>query len=631
MLASACALRVRQPISTTVHERRADHPSLTHSRRLEGHVVVPLKIGLKQRDIDSLPDHLMSVADPESPSFAQHWSPEKVAEVFAPADETTAAVTAWLSYAGFAGRMRLAHNKVWIHLDNATVDEVEQLLGAEYHVYTHESGEEHAGKSCDAYSLPDHVAHHIEIITPTVQPNIKLGLSRRAPTGSLTERGGVPGVPPLPAGCDQAFTPACARSLYNMTYVPRATNKNTFGIVSQTPGTYLQSDLDLFFANFSPNLVGKSPLFVSIDGAILDNTNSTDVGEDGWILQYSMSLVESQNVTMLQVGDLLTGDFLSFNEWLDAVDGSYCTFEGGDDLAFDPQFPNPTVEGGFEGHSCGTVKPPLVISNSRADYEYRLSPFYATRQCNEFAKLGLMGVTVLFSAGNVGAAGTTQGYCLDDNGSVNLNATHFNPGWPGTCPYITSVGGTQVKANASESTRGVVEEVWNQDLTHGFFLSGGGGFSSRFPRPAYQDAAVTSFLERLQKTNPGQLKHFNTSGRAYPDLSANANNFIAVEEGVFSPNSGTSGAAPTAAAIIALVNDARLAAGKNPVGFINPTIYSPNFASAFHDIVSGTSQGCKGWQGDRGGGFEAVSGWDAASGVGTPNLGVLIEKWLELP
>jgi tripeptidyl-peptidase-1 len=121
-----------------------------------------------------------------------------------------------------------------------------------------------------------------------------------------------------------------------------------------------------------------------------------------------------------------TGNFLSFNDWLDAVDGAYCTSDGGDDLAFDPQFPDPTIVGGFQGHSCGTVKPPLVISNSRADYEYRLSPFYEERQCNEFAKLGLMGVTVLFSSGNVGAAGTLRGYCLDDNGTHIINTQGSN-------------------------------------------------------------------------------------------------------------------------------------------------------------------------------------------------------------
>ncbi|KAJ7347352.1 peptidase S8/S53 domain-containing protein [Mycena albidolilacea] len=325
-----------------------------------------------------------------------------------------------------------------------------------------------------------------------------------------------------------------------------------------------------------------------------------------------MALVEPQPVTMLQVGTLITGHVLSFNEWLDAVDGSYCTSDGGDDYAYDPPFPNLPI-GDPQEHSCGAISPPHVISNSRADFEYRLSPFYTQRQCSEFAKLGLMGVSVLFSAGNFG--------------SVNLNATHFNPGWPGACPWITSVGGTQVKANSSSLVgNGVAEEVWNQDLTHGFFESGGGGFSNRFLMPEYQKSAVSAFLKKLEKTNPEQLKHFDPRGRAYPDISVNANNFVSVEDGVFSLSSGTSGAAPTVAAIITLVNDARLAAG-----FINPTLYSPRFSGAFNDIVSGTSQGCKGWQGDRGGGFEAVPGWDAASGVGTPNLGILIERWLALP
>ncbi|KAJ7753566.1 peptidase S8/S53 domain-containing protein [Mycena metata] len=625
----ACALS-----PTVVHEKRVDHPSLIHSRRLEAHVAVPLRIGLKQQNTGHLPLHLLSVSDPQSPHFGQHWSAEKVAQVFAPANESRDAVAAWLVGAGFdKERLRMSHNKAWVHVDNATVDEVEALLGTEYHVYNHhESGEEHA--ACDSYSLPAHIAHHVEIITPTVQLNIKLGSSSTRCSKRSKRTGPAPVFPlHVPAGCDQAFTPACIHSLYNVTYVPKATDRNSFGIVSQAPATYLQSDLDTFFANFTPSLVGKSPLFVSIDGGIVEAVNGTDVGEDGWILQYTMSLVEPQPVTMLQVGTLITGNFLSFNEWLDAVDGLYCTSNGGDDLTYDPQFPNLPI-GDFQEHSCGTVKPPLVISNSRADFEYRLSPFYTARQCNEFAKLGLMGVTVLFSAGNAGAAGTTRGYCLDDNGSVNLNATHFNPGWPGGCPWITSVGGTQVKANASglASTTGVAqEEVWNQDMTHGFFVSSSGGFSNRFPMPQYQRAAVNSFLEKLKKTNPEQLRHFNPGGRAYPDISANANNFVTVENGVFSLDSGTSGAAPTVASLITLVNDARLAVGKSPVGFINPTIYSPNFARAFNDVVSGTSQGCKGWQGDRGGGFQAGPGWDAASGVGTPNLGLLIEKWLALP
>lgn len=108
---------------------------------------------------------------------------------------------------------------------------------------------------------------------------------------------------------------------------------------------------------------------------------------------------------------------VSFNEWLDAVDGSYCTSDGGDDLNFDPQFPDPIpIPGAFNDHSCGIIRPPNVISVSRGDEESRLTEFYSRRQCNEYAKLGLMGVTVIYGSGNTGTAGATRGYCMDENG-----------------------------------------------------------------------------------------------------------------------------------------------------------------------------------------------------------------------
>lgn len=55
---------------------------------------------------------------------------------------------------------------------------------------------------------------------------------------------------------------------------------------------------------------------------------------------------------------------------------------------------------------------------------------------------------------------------------------------------------------------------------------------------------------------------------------------------------GTSCSAPTTGSIITLINDARLAIGKGPVGFINPAIYSPLFEFAFNDITMGGNQGC---------------------------------------
>ncbi|KAJ8701661.1 hypothetical protein PTI98_000425 [Pleurotus ostreatus] len=63
------------------------------------------------------------------------------------------------------------------------------------------------------------------------------------------------------------MTPDCLRALYNITYRPKTpAANNSFAVVNFHPNTYLQSDLDLFFENFSPSLVGSSPTFVSIDG-----------------------------------------------------------------------------------------------------------------------------------------------------------------------------------------------------------------------------------------------------------------------------------------------------------------------------------------------------------------------------
>ncbi|RDB30132.1 Tripeptidyl-peptidase sed1 [Hypsizygus marmoreus] len=620
--------REREIESRVIHERHIPHPSYNAAHQPPANLSLPLRIGLKQRNLALLPTELLAISDPASPLYGRHWTPAQVLEAFAPPEEAGEIVRRWLVSEGVGKeRVRWSADKAWIDVRSATVGEVEKLIGARYRVFRR--GEEEEYIACDSYTLPRSIADVVDIITPTVQPNTKLAEVRRSlPHNGVSHEREVKRASVAVTGCDKAVTPDCLKALYNMTYVPQATDRNSMAIVNYYSNSYLQSDLDMFFANFSPALLGKSPELVSIDGGTLELDESSSVGEAGWVLQYAMTLAQPQPVKLLQLGNKQTGEFRSFNEWLDAVDASYCTSNGGDDFTYDPQLPNPRP-GGLNEHSCGALNPPNVVSNSQADHEYRFSQFYLERQCAEFGKLGLMGVTVLYAAGNTGVSGAQSGYCLDRNGAMNLNATNFNPAWPASCPWVTTVGGTQVKANATVAPG--AEEVWNEDLTSGFFLSGGGGFSNRFTTPGYQKHAVKGFLGGLKKTDPGLVKHFNARGRAYPDLSANANSFVNVDNGEFVLSSGTSGAVPTVASIITLVNDARIAAGKTPVGFINPAIYSPAFASAFNDITSGTSQGCKGLQGDRGGGFKAGRGWDPASGLGTPNLGLLIEKWLELP
>ena len=86
--------------------------------------------------------------------------------------------------------------------------------------------------------------------------------------------------------------------------------------------------------NFSPSQVGTKPILISIDGGV-DQTNQTGFdfnGESDLDLQYAFGLTDPQPILLLQTGDLVEG--ASFNNWLDAVDGSFCTFEGGDNRQF---------------------------------------------------------------------------------------------------------------------------------------------------------------------------------------------------------------------------------------------------------------------------------------------------------
>lgn len=65
-----------------------------------------------------------------------------------------------------------------------------------------------------------------------------------------------------------------------------------------------------------------------------------------------MSLVYPQKVTLYQVGDSYEG--ASFNNFLDAIDGSYCTYQGGDDPTQDASYPD------TEGTGLGVYKGPEI-------------------------------------------------------------------------------------------------------------------------------------------------------------------------------------------------------------------------------------------------------------------------------
>lgn len=143
--------------------------------------------------------------------------------------------------------------------------------------------------------------------------------------------------------CSDYITPDCLRALYEIPRVTTTTQKYPLGIVEYTPQSYLQSDLNMFFDEYSKKQSQTTPNLDSIDGGFVSRKNLGFGynGESDLDLEYAMALVNPMTVTLYQAGDKFEG--ASFNNFLDAIDASYCTFEGGDDEYFDavsfPQSP----------------------------------------------------------------------------------------------------------------------------------------------------------------------------------------------------------------------------------------------------------------------------------------------------
>jgi subtilase family serine protease len=231
----------------------------------------------------------------------------------------------------------------------------------------------------------------------------------------------------------------------------------------------------------------------------------------------------------------------------------------------------------------------------------------ANKNYRDFAALG---DTVLASAGDFGATG--------DSGSNTA-------GYPASDPLVTGVGGTQGLPYPYGLCESFVlddctyggEQVWNEPDVADVPLATGGAPSQLFPTPGYQ-AGVTGL-----------------NVRATPDVAYNAalnGGVLVVELPFIFLVGGTSAGSPQWAGIFALANEARASLGKDPIGPANPALYAiygnaSKYAADFHDITTGNNT--------LGGapvqGFSAQTGYDLATGIGTPDASNLIADLVARP
>lgn len=280
---------------------------------------------------------------------------------------------------------------------------------------------------------------------------------------------------------------------------------------------------------------------------------------------------------------------------------------------------------------------PFVHSTSYADEEQSLTVDYMNRINVELAKQGLRGITLLFSAGDDGMGG----YTMRTNPSI-CDSRGAAPEFPASSPYVVSVGGTQfsdrylpVCANRQEGFQyecDGIGEIVSSSAT-GSRITSGGGFSINYARPNWQTKQVNAYFQYANEHGLlNNMPTYNAQGRAFPDISGIAHNYVVVIGGHIVPVDGTSASTPLIASMFAIINSNLIGNGLPPLGFVSPALYlaSEISPSAFNDVVVGNNacsayadKCCKN-------GFSATPGWDAASGLGTPNFPELSSALLGL-
>ena len=344
------------------------------------------------------------------------------------------------------------------------------------------------------YSIPDALAEHTDFISPTTYFGT-IQAEAVIPSTADTK----PSRRQLKPSCEMTLPqprrngtnlqvpvvgPQCLKQLYNMTgYSVNQSSGSSVAFSSFARYTALFSDLAQYEevwglpkSNFS--------ILASIDNGTTSQDPDTAIADEADLdVQTLVGLVDG-----LPVGEYSTG--------------------GAGPLIPDALFPNNTYnynEPFLEYYQYllqqSQMDLPWVISTSYADIENTVPEKYARRVCNVIGMQGLRGRTIVHSSGDSGVGQVCQN-------NVSPNQPQFEPQFPGTCPYVTTVGGTQ---------------SYNPEIA---WTNSSGGFSFYFTQPWYQENAIKQYVN---KHVSAPTKHYytsnnftNFSNRGFPDLSAHS-------------------------------------------------------------------------------------------------------------
>ena len=249
------------------------------------------------------------------------------------------------------------------------------------------------------------------------------------------------------------------------------------------------------------------------------------------------------------------------------------------------------------------VDPPLVNSISWGGPESQFSAAELDLFSQEAITLANRGVTIMASSGDDGVSGNgcacttpsdSNTYPYTPQGGSSWTGEGYFPNFPAANPFVTAVGATM------GPNEGDPEVACQAD--NGGVITTGGGFSTYYATPSWQQNAVTTYFNSVSVGPHSPTSGYNPNGRGIPDVSMIGVNYQVIIDGAPIGLYGTSASSPVFAALVSLLNAYRLSINETSIGFLNPTLYAggdnvtffDSNTSIFNDITSGDNKCCAG-------------------------------------
>ncbi len=551
-----------------------------------------LDVALAPRDPTALDQFLQQVYDPTSPAYHHFLARGSFGPRFGAAPSTIDAVDSALSAVGLTPGP--VSSDGMIVPVSTTVGQAESAFGTSIVQYRLRSGRIAFGNTA-APKVPAPIAPDVVGVLglsdlQRAHPALEVGHSVAVPASVPAE----PGAAGLPLHAAGLLRPAVVPSSPTPAALPRASG----------PSPCSAATADTVSGGYTANQIATAYGFGT--GA------------------YAHGLVGTgETVAVAELEPYAASDIAAFESCYSIstpvdtipVDGGAGTGSGSGEAALDIEniaslAPGATIDV-YEAPGVGTglldmyqtiasQDTAAVVSTSWGLCEAGLTASVARTEEAVFEQMAAQGQSMVAAAGD---SGSEDCYAPPANTDTALQVDD-----PASDPYVTGVGGTSLTAIGPPPT----ETVWNNgSLGYG---AGGGGISQLWPMPTWQTAlGVNANSSGTPCSAPS-----GTSCREVPDVSANADpnfGYAIYFAGGWNIFGGTSAAAPVWAAFTALADEG--CGSDARAGLLNPALYT--HASDLHDVTSGNND----YTGTNGGLYPATTGYDMATGLGTPTAALL--------